>query len=279
MPLLSGYTGPQSNEERLGQLDELLDEWRVYINEAPSVLDGSSLAADDELFPVFTPSSLAWHGICSATHHLDMFMAPLREGISHPLAPSTIARAGMVSGAHALWLLDGPTRIERQKRGLQLAHEEFFRDHQATSDIAKIREPESSDDDMNTYLNTRAEWMRRAIAVGGQIGMNPKEVRTFNDTRLLDEVARRLAERDPEGADLIHAVRVVWRTYSGVAHGLRWPVMYRATFGEPTPGGSPGTVHGQVANSTDDLTMAACAVGIFLLNAVELFERRRTQPG
>ena len=44
---------------------------------------------------------------------------------------------------------------------------------------------------------------------------------TYNETGLLDTVAHRLVEHDPENVELISAVRIVWRTYSGVAHGLR----------------------------------------------------------
>jgi len=282
MPFPSGYTSPKSHEERLGQINEQLDRCRAYTSEARPILDGSSLAADDKLFPLFTPSSLAWHGICSAVDHLDLFMAVLRTGTSHPLAPNTVARTGMLSGAHALWILDGPDRVERQKRGLRLAYEEFFRDHQAVQDIATIEspDPQAGLDEMKDYLDARIEWMERAVKVGGQLGMTAKEVKTFNDdTKLLDEVARRLVERDPEDRELIRAVRVVWRTYSGVAHGLRWPVMYRAQYGEPVPGDRPGSVEARVTNSTADLSMAASSIGIFLLNAVSLYERRRKPAG
>jgi hypothetical protein len=272
-----GYTSPQSHEERLGQLDKLLDNWRTYISEARPVHDGSSLAADDRLFPVLAPSQLAWHGIASAVDHLDMFMALLRSGTSHPLAPNTIARTGMLSGAHALWLLDGSDRIERQKRGLCLAYEEFSRDRQAVTDIATIETPDPATRlaEMKGYLDARTEWMARAVTVGGQLGMTAKDVKSLNDTTLLDEVTRRLVERDPENTELIRAVRVVWRTYSGVAHGLRWPVMYRAQYGEPVPGGKPGSVEARVTNSIADLSMAASSVSIFLLHAVDLFEKRR----
>lgn len=275
--LFPGYTAPRDHGERLAQLDQLLEGWRTYVQEPRSVEDGSSLAADDRLFPVLTPSQLAWHGIASAVDHLDMFMALLRSGTSHPLAPNTIARTGMLSGAHALWLLDGPDRVERQRRGLRLAHEEFFRDHQAVRDIAMIENPDPARGlaEMKGYLDTRVEWMDRAVAVGATIGMPAKQVKTVNDTQLLDTVTRRLVEQDPEGVDLIRAVRVVWRVYSGVAHGLRWPVMYRAQYGAPVPGGKPGTVEGHVTNSVGDLDMAASSVSIFLLNAINLFEKRR----
>jgi hypothetical protein len=198
--LFPGYTAPRDHGERLAQLDQLLEGWRAYIQEPRSVEDGSSLAADDRLFPVLTPSQVAWHGIASAVDHLDMFMALLRSGTSHPLAPNTIARTGVLSGAHALWLLDGPDRVERQRRGLRLAYEEFFRDHQAVRDIAMIENPDPARGpaEMKGYLDARVEWMDRAVAVGATIGMPAKEVKTFNDTQLLDTVTRRLVEQDPE---------------------------------------------------------------------------------
>lgn len=117
--------------------------------------------------------------------------------------------------------------------------------------------------------------MQRAIDVGAQLDMTPKDVKDFNDTAMLDETTRRLTERDAEDKELIRAVRLVWRTYSGIAHGLRWPAVYRAQFGEPVPGGRPGKVEGRVTNSIADLSMGASSVAIFLLNAIERFEKRR----
>ncbi len=116
------------------------------------------------------------------------------------------------------------------------------------------------------------------MTVGASLGMTPKEVKTHNDTMLLDEVARRLVERDPENADLISTVRVLWRISSGVAHGLRWPVVYRAKYGEPVPG-KPGSTEARVTNSTAELTMTACSISIFLLHAIEVYEKRRTYLG
>ena len=254
-----GYTRPRDHGERLAQLDQLLAGWRDYIQKAPE--DGNSLAGDDHLFPMLPPSQLAWFGIVSAVDHLDIFMALVRSGTSHPLAHNTRTTPspapGVLSGAHALWLLNGPDRVERQKRGLCLAHEEFFREHQAVRDIAAIQnsDPVRGLTAMKDYLDARVEWMDRALAAGATIGTTSKEVKTLNETGLLDTVAHRLVEHDPENVELISAVRIVWRTYSGVAHGLRWPVRYRTKYGEPIPGSRPGTVEGLVTNSIGDLDM------------------------
>ena len=69
---------------------------------------------------------------------------------------------GVLSGAHALWLLDGPDRVERQKRGLCLVDEEFFREHQAVRDIAGDPELRSS-----PRLDSHEGLPRRARGVDG----------------------------------------------------------------------------------------------------------------
>ena len=155
-----GYTRPRDHGERLAQLDQLLAGWRDYIQKAPE--DGNSLAGDDHLFPMLPPSQLAWFGIVSAVDHLDMLMALVRSGTSHPLRTTPSPAPGVLSGAHALWLLDGPDRVERQKRGLCLAHAEFFREHQAVRDIAAIQ-----NSDLSPRLDSHEGLPRRARGVDG----------------------------------------------------------------------------------------------------------------
>ena len=101
-----------------------------------------------------------------------------------------------------------PSRAK--KRGLCLAHEEFFREHQAVRDIAAIQNSDSVRGltAMKDYLDARVEWMDRALAAGATIGMTSKEVKTLNDTGLLDTVTHRLVEHDPENVELISAVRI-----------------------------------------------------------------------
>lgn len=208
-----------------------------------------------------------------------MFMALVRSGTSHPLAHNTVARTGGAQRRSRSMAARRARPSRAKKRGLCLAHEEFFREHQAVRDIAAIQnsDPVRGLTAMKDYLDARVEWMDRALAAGATIGMTSKEVKTLNDTGLLDTVAHRLVEHDPENVELISAVRIVWRTYSGVAHGLRWPVRYRTKYGEPIPGSRPGTVEGLVTNSIGDLDMAASSSSIFLTNAIRLFEKRR-QP-
>jgi len=79
----------------------------------------SSLGADDRLFTVVPTSHLAWHGISHAVDYLDMYLNALVEHrMSFAIAPQSLARSGLLGAAHALWLLDAPSRRERQLRDL-----------------------------------------------------------------------------------------------------------------------------------------------------------------
>jgi hypothetical protein len=266
--------------QRLGWISEQVKVWRTYVEQPQSVLDGSSLAVDDAIFSVLPPSHLVWHGISHAVDHLDMFMVGLTEGKkSHPIAPSTLARSGILGSAHALWLLDGPDRAERQRRALKIAHEEFYRDRQMLRDIADI-----SRDDPGTELipdisvvqqqiDLRTEWIGRAIAAGATLGMGDRQVTAqLDETSIIDAVAKRYAVVTRDSHELVKAYRLLWRTYSGTAHGLRWSAMARAKIvkNEQGRGGN-----GWLTNDLADLGMAACAVALFTLRAVNLYEIRR----
>ena len=157
---------------------------------------------------------------------------------------------GVLSGAHALWLLDGPDRVERQKRGLCLAHEEFFREHQAVRDIAAIQNSDPvrgltamKDYPTRAWSGWTGRWRPARRSARPRKRSRPS-TKPGCWTRWLTASSSTI----PRNVELISAVRIVWRTYSGVAHGLRWPVRYRTKYGEPIPGSRPGTVeHGRGA--------------------------------
>lgn len=266
--------------QRLGWISEQVKVWRTYVGQPQSVLDGSSLAADDAIFSVLPPSHLIWHGISHAVDHLDMFMVALTEGKrSHPIAPSTLARSGILGSAHALWLLDGPDRAERQRRALKIAHEEFYRDRQMLRDIADISrddpgtEPSPDISVVQQQIDLRTEWINRAIAVGTTLGMRDRQVTAqLDETSIIDAVAERYAVVTRDSHELVKAYRLVWRTYSATSHGLRWSAMARAKIVKNEQGGGG---NGWLTNDLADLGMAACAVTLFTLRAVNLYEIRR----
>lgn len=235
--------------QRLGQNRALTTRWADYCSKPQLALPGSSLAKDDSLFDVLPTSHLAWQGISSAVDHLDSFFDLLDGGKSHPLSPGTLARAGVLGAAHALWLLDCPGRAGRQKRGLRLAHEEFKRELQLVKDLRGLSGDPTGQ--AQKRMDTLTEWMDRAVTVGGTLGMTAADVRRFEDTALIDEVAARYVDAVPDSRDLAMTYRIVWRLYSGTSHGLRWSALLRAEIvPNPTKAAATATSRMIWSNST-----------------------------
>jgi len=55
-----------------------------------------------------------------------------------PVSPHTLGRARVLGASHSLWLLDEPTRAERQRRGLRLAYTEFTNERTALREIQRM---------------------------------------------------------------------------------------------------------------------------------------------
>jgi hypothetical protein len=257
--------------QRLGRTRAQVNEWVTYVGTPQLAQPGSSLAKDDALFDLLPPSHVAWQGISAAVDHLDAFLGLLDGGKSHPVAPGTLARSGVLGAAHSLWVLDPPERAERQRRSLRLAHEEFRRERQLLIDVRDLGG--DPDGNVQRIIDIRTEWMTRAVTVGATVGMLPAAVRQLDDTTLIDEVAARYVAVVPGSAELAKLYRVVWRIYSGTAHGLRWSSLLR-TAATPSTDGVPGS-GGYVTNDLGDLDLAASAVSVFTSRAIDLYEKRR----
>jgi hypothetical protein len=189
--------------QRIALIAEQVAKWREMAGQRRLVERGSSLAAEDQIFPLMPPSYLIWHGISHAVDHLVMFTHTVVEAkVSFPLAPLTLARSGVLGAGPALWILDGPTRVERQLRALRMAYEEFRNERVAYDEVAR-GEDESSE--MRRIVAVRDEWMARAVEAGVTIGKTLREVtRRPRDATLIDEVITRYEVHRPEdGASLV----------------------------------------------------------------------------
>lgn len=264
--------------QRIALIAEQAVKWREMASQRRPVEPGSSLAAEDQIFPLMPPSYLIWHGISHAVDHLDTFTHTVVEAkVSFPLAPQTLARSGVLGAAHALWMLDGPNRVERQLRALRMAYEEFRNERVAYDEVAQ-GEDESSE--MRRIVAVRDEWMARAVEAGVTIGKTPGEVvQRPRDTTLIDEVITRYEEvhRPEDGASLVGTYRLIWRMHSGVTHGFRWPVIHRTDFSNAVLGGKDDELGGLVTNDDDHLMVSATAMYLLIKRAFELYDLRRVR--
>lgn len=164
--------------------------WREITSKPNRVEPHSSLAADDALFPLAPVSHLILFGITHAVDHLDMYMTALIDSqLSFPIAPQTLARGGLLGAAHALWMLDEPDRRTRQLRGLRIVHEEWRNERNAYQDLVDRGEAVEG---IAQLIQTRREWMGRAVEAGESIGWTKAQVSERpNDTKLIEAVLTR----------------------------------------------------------------------------------------
>ncbi|MBN9739402.1 MULTISPECIES: hypothetical protein [unclassified Pseudonocardia] len=276
--MMSDPAGDQfTTGERLRRAADIVDQWAKTTVTPHPVHPGSSLAADDALFPVSSISHLAWFGIAHAVDHLHLFLHVLvRDGLSYPMAPQTLARGGLIGAAHSLWLLDGPDRRTRQLRGLRIAHEEWRNERNAYKDIAETGE---ADEGMATIIETRTEWMTRAVTAGESIGFTSAEVKTRpNDTTLIKDVLTRYESHEPpEPGEMSMAAgyKLHWQMLSGSAHGYRWSSLGRVEFTESKGTSAADGVDGLMAADEDDHWQSVGALMLLINRAFELFDQRR----
>ncbi|MCU1627395.1 MAG: hypothetical protein JWP64_2344 [Pseudonocardia sp.] len=86
-----------------------------------------------------------------------MYLNALVENkMSFAIAPQSLARSGLLGAAHALWLLDAPSRRERRLRGLRIAHEEWRNERNAYQGLI---DSEQAAPGMKDLVEVRPEWM------------------------------------------------------------------------------------------------------------------------
>jgi len=277
MSLLDPVKRMDTNQ-RLTDIGRQVVRWREITGYSHPVEPGSSLGADDRVFPLVPPSHLIWHGISHAVDHLDMFMHPLIETkLSFPIAPQTLARSGVLGAAHALWMLDAATRNERQLRALRIFHEECRNERNAYDELAKSGDAAAG---MADIVAVRSRWMAEAVQAGLAIGCTAEQVKDKPvETKLLDEVITRYQQvrpSPPGDGTMLSTYRLIWRMHSGVAHGYRWPIMYRADFSKAVLDGvDERNLGGLVSNNLDQLATSAISMSLLIGRAFELYNLRR----
>lgn len=278
MPPDTGSTGPTPTltpEQRLGFIGMQVDHWRTQLLDVRPPEPDSSLAADDAVFPTLPSSQLAWQGIGSALDHMDLFLTALAAtGTGFPIAYGTLARAGVLGAAHALWLLDWDVdETERACRALRMAHEEYRQERAAVLDVQRLMPGKGCGPSLAVLDGLLANVL--AAAESASISQDKVQERP-KDGEIIEKMASRYATRGlPTDTDLVAAYSLLWRQNSGGAHGLRWPMMARAS-------GSYLTAAGQsirtVATTADELATNAAATHLLTQQAIELYERRRCRP-
>lgn len=188
----------------------------------------TDLAIDDEDWPYFPPSTIAWTGISSATDHLDAIRRHVDAHFTFPIAHLTMCRSALVGAAQTVWVLapeDRTTRLLRFRTVLAYAykkHQQYLGELQELYGTSHIGTGLVAD-----LVNERKQQLADKRKADGQRG--------DLDTT---EMIRQAAEGAFPGQPALAAEAVlVWRSSSGAAHGLAWPLL-----------GTSGTVQTKLAD-------------------------------
>lgn len=92
-------------EATIRETFEQLEWWRERERHEYTPTEGSELAVDDEDWPWWRLSQLAFAGLASARQHLDAVRVHYAETGPYPLADPTLMRSALLGAAQAAWLL------------------------------------------------------------------------------------------------------------------------------------------------------------------------------
>ncbi|MFF9011068.1 hypothetical protein ACF087_35505 [Streptomyces goshikiensis] len=209
--------------ERVPYMDGIVRNWEKRTSgTTPERIDpDSSLGADDRLFPEFTVSSAAWHGLITAVEHTGFVFTALAATRSmYPSAYYTVLRTALLGAAQAVWVLEPKTRAERQKRALTIAatnadeRRKFVNDlPAATDELRALRDAQAAQQNQ-VLADIDAAAQRLGYAAG------KGALWRLNATDVIKKAAA--VDLDPKVRD---APLMFWRMTSGHVHGhayTRW---------------------------------------------------------
>lgn len=197
-----------------------LDQWR-RIPGPFTPISGSELARDDEDWPHFGVSQVAWGGFTVAIEHLQAIrahidvQAPNRPNL-FAFAHQTLARTALIGAATAVWVLspgDRPKRIERARRVVtyqQDEHHKYLRALQGLGDHAGT-------DAVADHVAMRQRELAAMRTADGQTAK-------YETTRIIRDAALAAFKTKPLADEVVAG----WRSGSGAAHGLLFPVLGRS---------------------------------------------------
>lgn len=197
-----------------------LDQWRRIQGPFTSIC-GSELARDDEDWPHFGVSQVAWSGFTVAIEHLRAIrahidvQAPNRPNL-FAFAHQTLARTALIGAATAVWVLAPDDRAKRIKRARNVVtyqqdeHHKYLRALQGLADHAGT-------DAVADHVAMRGRELAAKRTADGQTAK-------YETTRIVREAALAAFKTKPLADEVVAG----WRSGSGAAHGLMFPLLGRS---------------------------------------------------
>ena len=176
----------------------------------------SDLALDDEDWPYFPPSTIAWIGLVSATDHLDAIRRHIDAHFTFPMAHLTMCRSALVGAAQTAWILapdDRPTRLLRSRTVIAYGYKNHL---QYLTGLQNLdTKPHLGTDFVAAHTKERKEQLTEKRKADNQH-------KDLDTTEMIRQAAEGVFPGQPE---LAAQAILAWRSSSGAAHGLAWPLL------------------------------------------------------
>jgi hypothetical protein len=195
---------------------ERLDRWRTVIASRPEPTPDSELANDDQIWPWTPPTSLCIASLGSAREHLHGVRRLIEARELFPSVTSTLARSALMSGSIAVWMLAPDDAVERHRRMLTFALEDY-RNHIAfgtqVSQTFHVDDIHPEAGEQMNRLRQRSDEVRALLGpLGGPL--------RWSLTDIIIPAAMRETSADQRQRAQFESR---WRVMSGAAHGFIWP--------------------------------------------------------
>jgi hypothetical protein len=258
---------------RLSHMHGVVQDWMQRTSgerEPEGPEPGSSLAADDHLFPRHPVSSTAWHGLLTAVEHLSFFHTSLATSQTmYPSVYFTVLRTALLGSAQAVWVLAPASRPERQKRALTIAATDAREQRKVIAALPARSAAERAE--QQTLIGKQQDILAEIDIAATRLGFPAGKGAAWqlNATDVIDEAARVALDSDTRDYP-----PVLWRISSGHVHGHAYSRLLQVTR-DRLYTNSNGQIWARSASSLDAVGAHAAACLLQTSHAWKQWDQRR----
>lgn len=261
-------TAEPTAQEAITGTFETVAGWREATRKAFRPQQNSELWVDDQDWPWFPTSTVAWTGLISAVDNLDAIKRHVETQVLFSVAHLASCRAALVGAAQAVWVLaprDGQTRTKRSRTATAYMYSKHLQYLKGLQEWAA--KPHIGTDTVAETIAQRARDLGDKRAADDQRN-------DLDTTRMIEDAAKE-AFGDPK---LTQEAILYWRSTSGAAHGFAWPLFGTAGTVQTKLAGEDGIAEFQAGGSLERMANPYMAAFHIARQGWSLLNRRGSTP-
>lgn len=245
----ASFDGEAESETVVRGTFSSLSEWQTRLQRPYRPEPHSEMAVDDEDWPHFPLSTVAWSGLAAASDHLNAIRRHVEAYQLFPMAHPTLCRTALIGAAQTVWVLAPAERADRLGRSstvvadLYMHHLRYLKGLQDHADT-----PHDGTNIVAALVGKRLKALASKRAAESQ---RDKLI----TTTMIEEAAESAFLR----GELVEEVVLAWQSGSGAAHGLMWHLFGTPGMSQTGPSDPDGIAAFQAAGSLGRIANAYMA--------------------